>query len=70
VSFLVTGIAGSSFMPAPEQSYLWLALGMMWGVKKHLERLPAPVVAPTVTPRAAPPRWSPSTAHDFPSGVL
>jgi O-antigen ligase len=39
VAFIVTGIAGSSFMPVPEQSYLWLALGMMWGVRKHLARL-------------------------------
>jgi len=46
VSFLVTGIAGSSFLPAPEQCYLWLALGMMWGVRKHLARLPVPVAPP------------------------
>jgi O-antigen ligase len=40
VSFFVAGIAGSSFLPVPEQSYLWLALGMMWGVRRHLARLP------------------------------
>jgi O-antigen ligase len=61
VSFLVTGVAGSSFMPAPEQSYLWLALGMMWGVKKHLERIPVPVVAPPVATSHPPaPRFNPS----------
>ncbi len=37
VSFLVAGIAGSSLMPVPEQSFLWLALGVMWGVKRHLK---------------------------------
>jgi O-antigen ligase len=42
VSFLIAGIAGSSLMPVPEQGYLWLALGMMWGVKKHLARLQPP----------------------------
>jgi O-antigen ligase len=41
VSFLVAGIAGSSLMPAPEQGYLWLAVGMMYGVRKHLARMPA-----------------------------
>jgi O-antigen ligase len=39
VSFIAAGFAGSSFMPMPEQSYLWLALGMMYGVRKHLARL-------------------------------
>jgi O-antigen ligase len=39
VSFLIAGIAGSSLLPTPEQGYLWLALGMMWGVRKHLSRL-------------------------------
>jgi O-antigen ligase len=38
VSFLVAGIAGSSLMPVPEQSFLWLALGVMWGVRRHLAR--------------------------------
>jgi O-antigen ligase len=36
VSFFVAGIAGSSFLPVAEQSYLWLALGLMWGVRRHL----------------------------------
>jgi O-antigen ligase len=41
VSFLVAGIAGSSLLPMPEQGYLWLALGLMWGVRRHLARVPA-----------------------------
>jgi hypothetical protein len=46
VSFLIAGIAGSSLLPAPEQGYLWLALGLMWGVRRHLVRVPVvPVVA-------------------------
>ena len=38
VSFLIAGIAGSSLMPVPEQGFLWLALGVMWGVRRHLKR--------------------------------
>jgi O-antigen ligase len=30
-SFLIAGFAGSSLTPAPEQSFLWLAIGMMYG---------------------------------------
>jgi hypothetical protein len=30
-SFLIAGIAGSSLTPVPEQSFLWLAVGMMYG---------------------------------------
>lgn len=42
VSFLVAGMAGSSLAPAPEQAFLWLAVGMMYGVRKKLApRLPA-----------------------------
>ena len=37
IGFAVAGIAGSSFMPAPEQSFLWLAVGMMYGVMRQLE---------------------------------
>ena len=37
-SFLIAGIAGSSLRPVPEQSFLWLALGVMWGVQRHLRR--------------------------------
>jgi O-antigen ligase len=36
VSFLVAGFAGSSLSPAPEQAFLWLAVGMMYGVRKKL----------------------------------
>ena len=31
VSFLVAGIAGSYLTPVTEQSFLWLAIGMMYG---------------------------------------
>lgn len=31
VSFMITGFAGSSLVPVPEQSFLWLAIGMMYG---------------------------------------
>jgi O-antigen ligase len=47
-SFLIAGIAGSSLMPVPEQGFLWLALGVMWGVQRHLSRL-----APAAKPAAA-----------------
>lgn len=30
-SFLLAGFAGSSLMPVPEQCFLWLAIGMMYG---------------------------------------
>jgi O-antigen ligase len=30
-SFLLAGFAGSSLVPCPEQIYLWLAIGMMYG---------------------------------------
>ncbi len=38
VSFLIAGFAGSSLLPSPEQGYLWLALGLMYGVRSHLAR--------------------------------
>lgn len=31
VAFLITAFAGSSLLPVPEQSFLWLAIGMMYG---------------------------------------
>ncbi len=37
VSFLFAGFAGSSLMPAPEQSYLWAAVGVLYGVKLRLK---------------------------------
>jgi O-antigen ligase len=33
VSFLISGITDSSLMPKPEQAFLWLAIGMMYGQK-------------------------------------
>jgi O-antigen ligase len=42
LSFVVAGMAGSSLMPAPEQAFLWLAVGMMYGVRRKLApRAPA-----------------------------
>jgi hypothetical protein len=38
VAFMAAGFVGSSFTPVPEQSFLWLAIGMMFGVqaRRHL----------------------------------
>jgi hypothetical protein len=33
VAFMAAGFVGSSFTPVPEQSFLWLAIGMMFGVQ-------------------------------------
>jgi O-antigen ligase len=35
VSFLVAGMAGSSLFPVPAQAFLWLAIGMMFGIKRR-----------------------------------
>jgi O-antigen ligase len=35
LAFLVAGVAGSSLMPVPEQAFLWLAAGMMYGYKRR-----------------------------------
>jgi O-antigen ligase len=35
VSFLVAGMAGSSLFPVPAQAFLWLAVGMMFGIKRR-----------------------------------
>jgi len=34
-SFMIAGIAGSSLTPVPEQVFLWLAIGMMYGHRAH-----------------------------------
>jgi O-antigen ligase len=36
VAFLVTGIAGSSLMPRGEHAFLWLAIGMMYGMQARV----------------------------------
>ena len=33
LSFLVTGFAGSSLRPTPEFAFLWIAIGMMYGLQ-------------------------------------
>jgi len=40
VAFAAAGFVGSSFTPVPEQSFLWLAVGMMFGVtaRRQIER--------------------------------
>jgi hypothetical protein len=38
VSFLISAVADSSLMPKPEQAFLWLAIGMMYG---QIARKPA-----------------------------
>ncbi len=41
--FLLAGVAGSSLQPVPEQSFLWLAIGMMYGflAPRKVEEQPA-----------------------------
>jgi len=57
VTFVIAGFVGSSFLPVPEQSFLWLAVGLMFGIKTHRlieadrARRPAIVKAPVVVPR-------------------
>jgi hypothetical protein len=36
LAFLVAGMAGSSLTPAPEQAFLWLSVGAMYGVQRKL----------------------------------
>jgi O-antigen ligase len=40
LGFAAAGFVGSSFTPVPEQAFLWLAVGMMFGVyqKRELEK--------------------------------
>ena len=35
LAFLVAAFAGSSLMPVPAQAFLWLAVGMMYGVRRR-----------------------------------
>ena len=57
VAFVIAGVVGSSFLPVPEQSFLWLAVGMLFGVKcrrkldEDARRKPAIRPAPAVAPR-------------------
>jgi O-antigen ligase len=57
VAFVVAGFVGSSFLPVPEQSFLWLAVGLMFGVKcrhqldEDAARRPVIRPAPAVAPR-------------------
>ena len=40
-AFLVAGIAGSSLTPAPEQAFLWLMVGTLYGIQRKLRDRPA-----------------------------
>jgi O-antigen ligase len=40
-AFLVAGIAGSSLTPAPEQAFLWLMVGALFGIQRRLGGAPA-----------------------------
>jgi hypothetical protein len=43
--FLVTGMAGSSLRPVPEFAFLWLAIGMMYGMRARTPDKTAPGAA-------------------------
>ena len=45
ICFLVTGMAGSSLRPVPEFSFLWLAIGMMYGMRARIPDKSAPGAA-------------------------
>jgi len=57
LTFVIAGFVGSSFLPVPEQSFLWLAVGLMFGIKSHRlieadkARHPVAPPAPAVAPR-------------------
>ena len=53
VSFMVAGFVGSSLTPVAEQSFLWLGIGLMFGVRAtHAgERAARPVSPAVVVPR-------------------
>ncbi len=36
LAFIIANVAGSSFFPVPEQSFLWLAVGLMYGLRLRL----------------------------------
>jgi O-antigen ligase len=36
LAFLVAGVAGSSLAPVPAQAFLWLAVGMLYGIQRKL----------------------------------
>ena len=46
--FLLTGMAGSSLRPIPEFSFLWLAIGMMYGMRA---RMPDKTAASAAQPK-------------------
>jgi O-antigen ligase len=55
VTFMVAGFSGSSFTPVPEQSFLWLGIGLMFGVQER-HRREREEAAPRPIPASAIPR--------------
>jgi O-antigen ligase len=59
VAFVAAGFAGSSLLPAPEQLFLWLAIGVMFGVRfkfaaaTQRRRNKAPYAKPAKAPTLA-----------------
>ena len=46
IAFLAAGFAGSSLAPVPAQVFMWLAVGMMFGVRRKLSQPPVVARAP------------------------
>jgi O-antigen ligase len=46
ICFLVTGVAGSSLRPVAEFTFLWLAIGMMYGMRARVPDRPAAGATP------------------------
>lgn len=42
ISFLAAGFVGSSLSPVPEQAFLWLAIGFMYGQQYRISRMAKP----------------------------
>ncbi len=58
VSFMVAGFVGSSFTPVAEQSFLWLGIGLMFGVQAKRKREAAEAARPLVRSALVVPRRS------------
>ena len=49
-SFLISGISDSALTPVPEQAFLWLAIGMMYGHSSGTAKAATPAPAPVPNP--------------------
>lgn len=57
VTFVIAGFVGSSFAPVPEQSFLWLGIGLMFGVQaRHIAAAQAAAAPKPRTALIVPPR--------------